>query len=66
MNIMHKVKWLNNKVFVYNLNTMKKEIYNRPRTRVTTITLSSMILVGSPATSNNMNVNTGVETDDQW
>ena len=46
----------------------KKKIYNQPEVTVAQIALDSMVLAGSPTppSSNSMNMNTGVPTDDQW
>jgi len=44
---------------------MTKKIYNQPEVQVATISLESMILVGSPV-SGGGKINKGVATDDQW
>ena len=43
-----------------------KRIYIQPSVTVAQIALDSMLLAGSPAPGNTMNVNTGIPTDDQW
>ena len=45
-----------------------KKIYNQPEVTVAQIALDSMVLASSPTppSSNSMNMNTGVPTDDQW
>ena len=44
--------------------TMTKKIYNQPEVQVAQVALDSMILAVSPG--NNVPVNTGIPTDDQW
>ena len=45
-----------------------KRIYFQPEVTVAQIALQTMVLAGSPTppSSNSMNMNTGVPTDDQW
>ena len=45
-----------------------KKIYNQPEVTVAQIALQTMVLAGSPTppSSNSMDLNSGVPTDDQW
>ena len=43
-----------------------KRIYFQPEVTVASIALQSIVLAGSPAPGNSMNLHTGVSTDDQW
>lgn len=45
---------------------MTKKVYNQPEVLLTHIALASIVLAGSSTPSGDMNINTGIDTDDQW